>query len=65
MAKVRGSFRAVTGAKGSDSARNKGAHIPHKIPDQLPGSIKSKIATAKAGHMKINAPSDMKLPYSL
>lgn len=65
MAKVRGSFRAVTGAKGSDSARNKAAHIPHQIPEQLPGSVKSKIATAKAGHMKIVADKGMGLPYSL
>jgi hypothetical protein len=61
----KGTFRAVTGGGGSDAAKNRSSHIPHRIPDQLAGSIKSAQSKAKAGHMKIHAPSGAKLPFSL
>lgn len=31
----------------------KKAHRPHVMPEQLPGSVKSKIASAKAGFGKV------------
>ncbi len=65
MKGTHGSFRSVTHGSKSDAAANSRAHIPHKIPDQLAGSIKSAQAKAKAGHMKIHAPAGMGLPYKL